>query len=46
MVNLVLQDSQTALDNAVLQHRTGGDVNGAAFGGDNNDSALEGDVAA
>lgn len=44
--DLVLQDSQAALHNAVLQHGTRGDIDGAALGGDNDDSALQGDIAA
>ena len=43
---LVLQNTETALHNAVLQDRTRRNVNGAALGGNNDDCALEGDVAA
>ena len=42
----MLKDSQTTLDDAVLQNRSWGNVNGAALRGNNDDGSLKGDVAA
>jgi hypothetical protein len=42
----MLQDSQTSLDDTIFEDGTRGNVNGAALTGNNNDCALESDVAA
>lgn len=43
---LMLQDPKTSLNDDIFQDGTGRDVDGAAFGGDDDDGSLEGYVAA
>ena len=42
----MLQNPKTSLNDHVLQYRARGDVNGAAFGSNDNDGSLESDIAA
>lgn len=42
----MLKQTQATLDDNVLEDGSGGDINGLALGGDNNDGTLEGDAAA
>lgn len=42
----MLQDSQAALHDTVLEHGSRGDIDGATLGGDDDDGALERDITA